>query len=138
MLKQEGGFIVLTYVIIIGAAVLLIAAGISLRSVEEARMSLGEDLSIYALDLANSCAEIAIVRLNNNLNYSGSETIIIDGTNTCRIRPTLGAAGSSLDRIIEATSTILGYEKKVKVDIARIDRLIPILNIRSWKEVSDF
>lgn len=125
------GFIALTSILIIGALILVISVGLSLRSVSETQISLAQQEAHRALALANLCAEVALMKLESVLNYSGNETVNVDGL-SCDIMSIEGSG--NLNRIVKAKSTISGYTKKVKVVVSRIS---PVMQITSWEEVGD-
>lgn len=131
-MKNEKGFIAITSILIVSAIVLAIGIGVSLRAIGETDMSLGEELSIRALNLADACAEDAMLKLKNNLSYSGDESIVIDGSNSCDILLVEGSGNNN--RIIKTESLVGGYKRKVKVEITTVSPL----NVASWGEVSDF
>ena len=132
MMRNQEGFIALISVLIIGAIVLAISIGLSLRSIGETNMSLAEQESHRALALANLCAEQALMKLESVLNYAGSENVTI-GSESCDI---LAISGSgNFNRTVQAQSTVSGYTKKVKVVVSQIS---PTMQITSWEEVSDF
>lgn len=126
------GFIALTSILIIGVLILAISTGLSLRSISETKMSLGEQESHRALALANLCAEVAVMKLESVLNYSGNETVPISGE-TCDIINVEGLGNSN--RIVKTQSTVFGFTKKVKVVVSQIS---PVMQITSWEEVGDF
>lgn len=130
--KNKNGFIALISVLIIGVLVLIISIGLSLRSIGETNMSFNEEISGYALSLAEACAENALLKLRNDLNYSGNETIIIEGSDSCDILPVEGSG--NFNRVIKTRSTIKGFTKKIRLDIAQV---MP-LQISLWEEVKDF
>lgn len=128
----QKGFIALISVLIIGALVLVISVGLSLRSVTETQISLGEQESHRALALANLCMEAALMKLESVLHYSGNEIIIVNGQ-SCDI---MGVEGSgNLNRTVKTKSTVSGYTKKVKVVVSKVS---PVMQITSWEEVGDF
>ncbi len=130
--KSGAGFIALISVLIIGAVVLVVGIGLSLRSIGETNMSLSEQESARALALANLCAEQALMKLESFLNYSGSESILI-GSESCYI---LAVSGSgNLNRTIQASSTVFNHTKKVQVVVTEIS---PVMMLSSWEEVADF
>jgi len=134
--KNSAGFIALISVLIVGAIVLVISIGLSLRSVGETNVSLGEQESGRALALANLCAEQALMKLESVLNYAGGESVTV-GSDTCDIL-TIGGSGNQ-DRTvkIQATSTTANgtYVRKVKVEVSQIS---PVMQISSWEGVADF
>lgn len=126
------GFIALTSILIIGALILTISIGLSLRSIGETQISLAEQESHRALALANLCAEAALMKLESVLNYGGNESMAVGGQ-SCDIMSIEGSG--NLNRIVKAKSTVSGHTKKVKVVVSRIS---PVMQITSWEEVADF
>lgn len=132
MKNNQKGFVALISILIIGAIVLTISIGLSLRSIGETNMSLGEQESHRALALANLCAEQALMKLENTLNYAGGEPVTI-GSKSCDIL-TISGSGN-FNRTIKTQSVVSGYTKKVRVEVSQIS---PTMQITSWEEVSDF
>jgi len=126
------GFIALTSMLIIGALVLTISIGVLLRSINEMKMSLGEQEAHRALALVNLCGELALMKIESVFNYSGNESIII-GEESCDVLQIEGSGNT--DRTIKVQSTVSGYTKKVKIEISQIS---PAMYISSWEEVQDF
>jgi len=129
---NNSGFIALTTVLVMSAVILVISTGISLRSVDGIKMSLGQKHSYTASSLAYLCAENALIKLKSTTNYSGNETITLDGE-TCDILSIDGTGYST--RTVKTQSTVSGYTKKLKIVVAEVD---PIMQITSWDEVTDF
>lgn len=122
------GFVALTTVLIILAISLIFGLGISLLSISEMTMGLEKNFSSRAYYLANLCAEEALMKLKENSNYSGNETIAVDN-GSCQILPVEGnwqvkTVGNSQKQI-----------KKMKIVISQIN---PQMIIQSWQEVADF
>ena len=130
--KSQQGYIALISILIVGALVLAIGVGVSLRSIDETEMSLNEELSNRALALVNACAEYALFQLVNNLSYAGNETLTINDSDSCDILSIEGSGAT--DRIIKAEALVMGYKKKIKIGIAQIEPLEMIY----WEEVDDF
>lgn len=129
---KANGFIALISILIVGAVILSISIGVSLRSLGETAISLGQQHSNRALALATVCAETALMKLESVLNYSGNESIIVNG-DSCDI---LAVGGSgNLNRTVEAQSTVSGYTRKIRVEVGRVS---PKLQISSWEEVAGF
>ena len=95
-------------------------------------MSLISQESNKALALANLCAEQALFKLVTTLNYSGNESIIIEGK-SCEILSIEGTG--NFNRVIKTQSTVSKYTKKIKIEVSQIS---PVVEISSWEEVSDF
>ena len=131
-IKIQEGFIALITVLIISAVVLLVAVSASLLGISESDMGLKQSLSSRAFYLANLCAEDALVKLKQDLGYSGNETLDIDG-DSCTILPIEG--NGNIDRTVKTKGEVLGQVRKIKVEI---DRVNPQMQIRSWLETTEF
>lgn len=132
-MKQEQGFIALVSILIVGALVLVVSIGVSLRAIGETQMSLGQEFGNRARVLADACAEYALMQLKNNLQYSGNETILLDETDSCDILPVEGSGNENRTVKTQATST--GFMRKIHIEIARVN---PTTQITLWEEVADF
>lgn len=131
-IDQCRGFIALTTILIMGALMLSIGIGLTLRAISEGDMSSGAEFSARAKALAEACAETAVFRLKNNLSYSGNETIIVIGSDTCDILSVEGIGNSN--RVIKTQSAVMGYKRKIKVVIAQVSPL----QISQWGLAGDF
>lgn len=131
MIKQEQGIIVLITVLVIGAVVLLIGLGMSVRSVMESDTSLDEELSHQALVMATSCMEQALLSLADDSAYTGNQTITI-GSYTCTIATITGSGDT---RTVQTSSTVSGYTRRLLVTVSNVN---PPLQVSSWQEVSSF
>lgn len=129
--RGEAGYIALISMLIIGALVLVISVGVSLRSLGEADMSSGKEKAHRALALADLCAEVGLMKIVSVLNYAGSESIIVDGK-SCDILPVEGSGNS---KTLKTKSAVSGYTRKLKVSISQIS---PTVTISDWEEVADF
>jgi hypothetical protein len=125
---SSGGFVALVTVLIIFAITLLIGLSVSLLSINEATMGLKKTQSSQSYFLANLCAEQALMKLKENINYSGNEILNIEGGN-CQILPIEG------NWIIKVLSNFQNQIKKTKIIIAQVN---PKMVISSWQEVADF
>lgn len=132
MIIRQDGFIALISILIIGAIILVISTGLSLRSIGESSMSFAQEQSQKAAALANLCAEQALMKLESVLNYSGNEIMTVDGM-SCTIFTITGSGNTN--RTVTTQSTIGGYTKKTKLVVAQIS---PTMQITSWQEVADF
>jgi len=130
--NNQQGYIALISIIIISAVTLLLAISANLFGISEAQMGLRKSQGSEAFYLANLCAEDALMKLKDNLNYSGNESLTI-GDGSCEILFLEGTGNK--DRIIKTTGEIYGLVRKIKIDI---DLVHPIMEIRSWEEVTGF
>jgi len=127
-LKTNNGFIALVTVLIIFAIVLLVGLSIGLLSINEAQMGLKKSQSSQAYYLANLCVEDALMKLKENINYSGNETIETE-SGSCQILPIEGKW------TIKTISNFQNQVKKIKIIISQVN---PKMIISSWQEVADF
>jgi predicted chitinase len=122
------GFIALITLLILFLISLSIGVGFALRSIGRAKTSLQINQSSQAFYLANLCAEEALMKLKENINYPGNETIQIEG-GYCQILPIEGKW------IIKTIGNFQNQVKKVKIIVNQVN---PQTIIQSWQEVSDF
>ncbi len=126
--QNSDGFIALITILIILGAVLLISLGISQRSFGEIQMSLQKSQSSQAFYLANLCAEDALMKLKEDSNYLGNETITI-GEESCQILPIEG------QWTVKVSANFQNQIRKIKIVISQVN---PKMIIGSWQEVPDF
>lgn len=131
-MKNQPGYIALISVIIISALAILIASSANLVSIGESDMGLQENQSWEAFYLATACAEEALMRLKDNLDYVGNETLTFD-SGFCTIEPLEGIGNQ--DRIIKVFGTAHNQIRKIKIEINTVN---PETEISSWQELADF
>jgi len=122
------GFIALVTVLIIFTTALLIGLSVSLLSISEATMGFKKTQSSQAYYLANLCAEEALMKLKENINYSGNEILEIENGN-CQILPIEG------NWVIKVSANFQNQIKKMKIIVSQVN---PEMIIESWQEVADF
>lgn len=84
--KNFSGYIALTSVIVISFLVMIIVFAASFSGFY-LRENISDDYSkSITRELSEACANLALLKLSQNKNYSGNETINID-SDTCLIRP---------------------------------------------------
>jgi len=124
-MKYNSGYIALTSAIIIIALVLVIVIALSLSALFSTS---GIATSYYketSLALSRGCAETALLKLVQDINYVGDEIITI-GSNDCEIE-SITTNGS--EKIIETEAEFERTESKLKIVIESSD-----LTIVSWEE----
>ena len=127
-LRIQRGFIALITILIILAIVLAVGLGLSLLSISETKMSFQKYLSSQAYYLANLCAEQALMKLKEDSNYIGNETINMEN-GSCSILPIEGSW------TIKISATSADQVKKMRIIISQIN---PEIVIDSWSEIADF
>ena len=126
--SNNRGFIALITVLIILAVAFIIGLSNSLLNISEVNMGLKKTQSSQAYYLANLCAEHALIKLKEDINYSGNEIIEIEGGN-CQILPIEG------NWTVKVISNFQNQVKKIKIVVAQIN---PQMIISSWQEVAEF
>ena len=125
---SQDGVIALITVLIVAALALLIGISINLLAIGEAKMALQKSHSSKSYYLASLCAEEALMRLKEDSNYQGNETMNTEDGN-CTILPIEGSW------TIKVSAAPFGQTKKMEIKISQIN---PSLIINSWQEVGDF
>jgi len=122
------GFIALITVIIVAAITMVVGIGVSLLSISEANIGLGTHQSSQAYYMANLCAEHALMRLKEDVSYTGDETMNNE-MGSCTIFPVEG------NWVIEVQGVSSNFVSKIRIVISQVD---PSMVINSWEEVADF
>ena len=123
------GYIALISVLIISALAILVASSANLISISESKMGLQENQSWESFYLAKACAEDALMKLKDDLNYTGNETLPFD-TENCTISPIEGTGNEN--RVIKVTAMVFKQTRKIKIEINRVN---PETEIKFWSEV---
>ncbi|MCD6550624.1 hypothetical protein J7K24_03740 [bacterium] len=130
--QKSNGYIALISVLIISAVVLLVAINASLFGISESDVAAREYQSSKAFYLAMLCAEDGLMKLKEDINYGGNETLNI-GDGQCSILPIEGSG--NFNRIVKSIGVFSNQIRKIKIEINRVN---PKMEIRSWEEVGDF
>ena len=130
MINKSPAYIALTSVILIGGILVALVLAITYISLNQKLSLIGQDKSIKAYYLANACGHYAVLQIQDNQNYTGDETIEIEG-NSCYIE---AVSGSGETRTIFASSQVGQYQKRIKIEISQIS---PETKIDYWGLVID-
>lgn len=128
---NNGGYILLLSVLILGAVALAAAVSILLLGLGSERTSFALEQSNQAKALANACAEEALQQIRDSTPYTGSGNLTL-GQGTCAYAVT---SQGGQNRTIIASGTVGTVIRKVKVIINNIN---PAITVTSWQEVADF
>jgi len=131
-LRIQKGYIALISILIISGITLLIAISASLFGISESDMGLAKNQSSKAFYLVTLCTEDALMKLKDDLNYQGNETLTFD-EGSCDILPLEG--NGNQDRVIKTIGTAYNQTRKIKIEINRVN---PKMEISSWQEVVSF
>ena len=129
---REEGYIALVSIFFVSALIFLIISSISLISIGESSISLRESDSEEAFYLATACAEEALMRLKEEMDYQGSETLIFD-RGSCTILEIEGSGNRN--RILKIEAEAGKAISRIKVEI---DTINPEMIIQSWQEIGSF
>lgn len=127
---ENKGYAVLFVVIIINAAALVIVTSIMIWGFYFHKTSLVNQKSSQARNIADACAEIALMDIWGDQNISGSYSESI-GEGSC----TYDISGTSPNKNIQVEASVDDVYRRLEVNI---DQVNPDINISSWQEVADF
>ncbi|HCJ52510.1 MAG TPA: hypothetical protein DIS62_05230 [Candidatus Kerfeldbacteria bacterium] len=111
---KPNGYIALTSMLIILAATLVVAMSANLLSIDTGRTSVTLEDGMSSFALANTCLEEGLLRLRQDMNYTGGSLNAIDGS--CTI--TVLANGTQRELTSEATVDSSTRHITVDVDLA--------------------
>ncbi|PJE58105.1 MAG: hypothetical protein COU81_02470 [Candidatus Portnoybacteria bacterium CG10_big_fil_rev_8_21_14_0_10_36_7] len=129
--KSKGmvGIMILCFLVIFEIAFLF---GSSYLGLNERNSAKNFYESVSAKYLASSCAQDALLKLSNDINYGGDEILNV-GDGQCETLAIINSGGEQ--RTIQIQSTVGGAIKKVQVEVLA---LIPNIVIGSWDESPNF
>jgi len=131
-MRDQEGYIALISVIIISALTILIASSSNLLSISEADMGLQENQTWEVFYLTTACAEDALMKLKDDLNYGGNETLTFEN-GVCTILPVEGS--DNTDRVIKVSGVAYNQVRKIEIEVNTIN---PVMEINSWQQVVNF
>lgn len=119
--KTNSGFIALMSAIIISVVLLLIVANLSLTSFYGRFNILDSELKEKSSALAEACVDTAMLKLVNDSDYSGNETVSVDA-DTCEIESVSGG-------MISVRADYRNYVTKLEVDVDSS------ISVTRWEEI---
>lgn len=128
--RHQAGYIALLSTLFLVAIGGVVAGSLILLGLGFSKSSFALEQSNQAKALANACAEEALLKLKQDLSYTGNETITLS-SGTCQIQDVKGAGPN---RIIKTTGTVGTIIRKVEVKV----KISPSFTLSSWLEVADF
>jgi len=130
--KNKKGFVLIYSVIMLGMVVLAMAIYLSWLAVFSLQGKNESRDSKIAQNLADTCAETALMALWNDAGAGGAtRNNLFGGTGDC----SYAISGSGENRTIDATGTINKITRKTKVSL---DTVTSAIHYTSWREVADF
>lgn len=124
--KTNSGFIALISAVIISVILLLMITNTSLTSFYSRSNILDYELKERATALSEGCADTAILRLIENPDYAGNETVPI-GADNCSILSVTAAPGA---KTILVTAAYKNYVTNLKIVLKSTD-----MSVVSWEEI---
>lgn len=110
---RNSGFVALTFILVIGALILVIGIAVAITSTWEVNMNKVDKNNKEALALVNSCAEIGIMKLKENSQYEGRERIAV-GDYFCNISSISSISGG---KTFDARAKVEDAEKRANVKV---------------------
>lgn len=129
--KNKKGFVIIYAVILTGSVILAMAIYFSWLAAFSLKSGIQLKKSEQARHLANTCAEIALQRIWDDKNFSGSGNFSGYGGSCVYQVNNLGGD----NREVRATGTVSNLIRKAKVSISKVGGLV---GVTSWQEVVDF
>ena len=126
------GYVALISVLIISAILLITVAAVSQFGIGEALMIMQLNKSAEGDYLTEACAEEALMKLAEDNNYAGNETITIN-SRSCQILAMENPGGDT--RVIKVISAINNQTKRVRIEV---NQLRPQTRVSLWQQVANF
>lgn len=123
--KNKNGYAALASVLVIAAVVITIGTTVPILGVGEIQNALLGKKNEEVLNLAEACAEDALLRINENNSVSSSFTL---PSGTCSVTVN-SQVGNDWD--ITVSITILSQTKSIQIVFERLSTIV----ITSWKEI---
>lgn len=130
--SHQSGYIALVSVLIVGAVGLVFSITFSQQRVESYRTRSASHKGARAAFNSETCGEEALLKLRDNLDYSGDESLNLS-RGSCYIRPT--ATTTEGDYKIETKGVVDNYQKKLRILVGTTS---PTFKIKTWQFVPDF
>ncbi len=92
-IQKQRGFIALISAIIISVILLLVITNLSLTSFYDRFNVLDTELKTRSSDLAEACADTALLNVAKNITYTGSVSV---GADTCTIQSVTGSSQKTI------------------------------------------
>ncbi len=125
--NKRGGFAAIASVVIVSAIALVSSVALAVNYLIQSREITNRVFAAQARASADSCAQIALLRLKLNNSYNGNENINVDKV-MCSIEPVVANATA---RTVYASATVSGYSSRVKVEITDVGEFF----VSSWTEI---
>lgn len=129
--NNKKGFVLIYAVILTGSVILAMALYFSWLAAFSVQSSIQLKKSEQARYLADTCAEIALQKIWDDKNFTGSGNFSGYGGSCTYQVNNLGGD----NREVRASGTISGIIRKAKISINKVGGLV---SVTTWQEVGDF
>jgi uncharacterized protein (UPF0333 family) len=124
-IKNNRGYVAMSTVLVIGVILLSTGMAVILNSINESQSSTSDSQKEKVIGFVESCAQDALLRLNNNNALPGS-IVLPDGSCTVTINSQIGN-----DWDFSVSGSLSGYQKVIRVSTTRTTTIV----INSWIEI---
>lgn len=121
--KSERGYVAFITVLIISALLISLLVSMPLITTDTLKSSLAMEKGIKSRELAKSCSEIALLKIERDINYTGETLSIESGSCIIEVSDTTDGKNISIGANID------GYTKGLDIKIETLGKSI---NIISW------
>lgn len=130
IIKNKSGYIALLAVFIIMTTGVIIGVSMSLNGISELTLSYNNYQSVKAFNLADACAEEALINLKRDgASYSG-DTLNFD-SDYC----TITISGTGATRTAEIVGIVKDkFNRKINLEVT----ITPSFAVDAWEEVGEF
>ena len=119
------GYVAISTVLVVGVILLSTGMAVILNSINESQSSTSDSQKEKVIGFVESCAQDALLRLNDNNALPGS-IVLPDGSCTVTIN---SQVGNNWD--FSVTGSLAGYQKNIRVNATRTTTV----TINSWLEI---
>jgi len=132
--RNNGGYIALISAILISVSLLVMVVAVSFEGFYSRFSVLESEQKEISAYLAESCVNTAILKISQNEDYTGGETILIGGHN-CKIVNVDKSGSFNEKRIIQTQGSMGAAFTNLQVQIDYDE--LPTVDIESWVELAE-
>jgi hypothetical protein len=127
-MRKPDGYVLLVSAMIIGLMLIGLAVAATRTLISEHASTIVIEHEDDARSLAEGCADTALLKLRNNVNYTGNETVTINGQ-TCTIKPLLTSPYR-----LQTEATVSSQPYRLQITLSSLSPL----TISAWQRVTSF
>ncbi|TRZ79472.1 hypothetical protein D4R86_05830 [bacterium] len=131
-LLKQNGYIAIVGVVLLGAGILIALISLSFGATTGTKIIWQRVATEKSSFLAIACAEEALEKIWQDLEYQGNEILTFD-EGLCGILPVENGVGG--EKTIKTYGSISGATRRLKIIIATTT---PQIEISQWEEVAEF